>query len=165
MSRCPPQCCTGCRDEIREERKVRKTEARKVAACLAGDLPELIPDDEDDEEDDYPDFEEGDRMFAAGLHHPSEEIRATSTISQRLAEAFKRNTSGGCLRSPTVACGHQLPSKAFRTTSGNSMKSSQRNPSMSYQTLNLGITPLNWSLEPNRLDARCTHSRHLSRRN
>ena len=33
-----------------------------------------------------------------------------------------------------------------------------------YQTLNLGITPLNWFLGPNRLDARYTHSRHLSRR-
>ena len=31
-------------------------------------------------------------MFAAGPHHSSAEIRTTSTISQRLAEAFKQNS-------------------------------------------------------------------------
>ena len=36
-------------------------------------------------------IEDGDRIFATGLHQPSEEICAASTISQRLAEAFKRN--------------------------------------------------------------------------
>jgi len=53
------------------------------------DLSALLKDDEDDED---PELEEGDRLFAAGLHHPTTEIRATSTISQRLAEAFKKNT-------------------------------------------------------------------------
>jgi len=52
------------------------------------DLPELLKDEDEDD----PDFEEDDRLFAAGLHHPTADIRATSTISQRLAEAFKRNS-------------------------------------------------------------------------
>ena len=34
-------------------------------------------------------------MFATGLHLPPVDIRATSTISQRLAEAFKRNNESG----------------------------------------------------------------------
>ena len=53
------------------------------------DLPALLKDDEDEED---PEFEEGDCMFAAGLLHPNTEIRATSTISQQLAEAFKQNS-------------------------------------------------------------------------
>ena len=93
MSRCPANCCTGCRDEIREERRVQKAEVRRIAICSAGDLPELVEDSEDDQEDDdsEPEFGEGDRMFAAGLGVPRIEIRATSTISQRLAEAFRKN--------------------------------------------------------------------------
>ena len=87
MSRCSAQCCSGCRDEIREERRIWKAEIRSVAACTVGDLPELLRDD-----DDEPEFEEGDRMFATGLKGPMEEVRATSTISQRLAEAFKWNS-------------------------------------------------------------------------
>jgi transposase InsO family protein len=92
MSRCSARCCSGCRDEIRGERKVQRVEARRIASCSAGNLPDLIRDDEDDEdEDDDPELEEGDRVFATGLRQPPEQIRATSTISQRLAEAFKRN--------------------------------------------------------------------------
>ena len=93
MSRCSGGCCSGCLDEIRAERKTQKAEARSIAECSAGDLPSLVPDDEDDEDEDDPDFEDGDRMFATGLHAPPEEVRATSTISQRLAEAFKRNNA------------------------------------------------------------------------
>jgi len=95
MSRCQGSCCSGCRDELREERKARKAEARRIAECTAGDLPDLVRDDEDDEDDEDegdPEFEDGDRVFASGLHAPPENLRATSTISQRLAEAFKRNS-------------------------------------------------------------------------
>ena len=55
-----------------------------------GDDSPALPQPEDIGED--PEFEEGDCMFAAGLHHSSAEIQTTSTISQRLAEAFKRNS-------------------------------------------------------------------------
>jgi hypothetical protein len=92
MSRCSARCCSGCREEIREERKSQKVEARRIAACSAGDLPDLVRDDDDDDEGDDPEFEQGDRIFVAGLCQPPEEVRATSTISQRLAEAFKRNS-------------------------------------------------------------------------
>ena len=92
MSRCSAQCCSGCRDEIREERRIRKAEIHSVAACTAGDLPDLLRDDDDNDDDNEPEFEEGDRMFATGLKEPTEEVRATSIISQRLAEAFKRNS-------------------------------------------------------------------------
>ena len=53
------------------------------------DLPALLKNDKDEED---PEFEEEDRMFVAGLHHPDTEIRATSTISQSLTKAFKRNS-------------------------------------------------------------------------
>jgi hypothetical protein len=104
MSRCPAQCCSGCRDEIREERRIQKAETRRIARCSAGplpthvedsededNLPALDKDTEDDAEEDDPEFEDGDRLFTTSLHQPSVDIRATSTISQRLAEAFKRN--------------------------------------------------------------------------
>jgi hypothetical protein len=93
MSRCSARCCSGCRDEIRVERKAQKAEARSIAACLDGELPELVRDDDEDEDEDELVFEDGNRMFATGLNSPPEEVRATSTISQRLAEAFKRNAA------------------------------------------------------------------------
>jgi hypothetical protein len=75
--------------------------------CSAGPLPTLVEDSDDEEdlpiligdteseqgdEDSDAGFEEGDHLFATGLGQPPAEIRATSSISQRLAEAFKRNT-------------------------------------------------------------------------
>ncbi|KDR64873.1 hypothetical protein GALMADRAFT_82574, partial [Galerina marginata CBS 339.88] len=104
MTKCSPRCCSGCRTEIREERKVQKAIMRHINACKMGDLPDLVDDHEDDEEDDDepipssspspedPALEEGDRIFATGLLPEAEHIRAGSTISQRLAEAFKKNS-------------------------------------------------------------------------
>ena len=100
MSRCSVRCCSGCRDELRGECKAWKNKACLIARCSSrplsvmvdndeGNLPALLKDNEDEED---PEFEEGDRMFVAGLHHLDTEIRATSTISQRLAEAFKQNS-------------------------------------------------------------------------
>lgn len=45
-----------------------KAEARSIAACQAGDLLELIPDNDDDEDESDLDFEEGDRLFAASIN-------------------------------------------------------------------------------------------------
>jgi len=109
MSRCSARCCSGCRDEIREERKIQKAEARSIAACTAGDLPDLIRDEEDDEDEDDPEFEDGDRMFATGLRGPPEEVRATSTISQRLAEAFKRNSEPDSLSEGSPMSAENIP--------------------------------------------------------
>jgi hypothetical protein len=96
MSRCSGRCCSGCRDEIREECRTRKIEARRLSTCSEGDLPALIPDDEDNDEVDS-EIEDGDRIFVTALEQPTENICATSTISQRLAEAFKRNSDLGLL--------------------------------------------------------------------
>ena len=90
MSHCSGRCCLGCRDEIRKERRGRKIQACRIADCSEGEIPDLDRDDEDDEDVDA-EIEDGDRIFATGLHPPPEEIRAASTISQRLVEAFKRN--------------------------------------------------------------------------
>ena len=95
MSCCSARCCSGCQDKLCEERKARKNEARLIARCSSGPLPVMIDKAEDklpallkDDEDE----EDMDRMFVAGLRHPDIEIRATSTISQWLAEAFRRNS-------------------------------------------------------------------------
>jgi transposase InsO family protein len=110
MSRCPGRCST-CRKEIKQERHQRQTEARHLRACRAGpmptvedvseDIPELYPDTEDDsgdEEDDTdhaeaPDeIEEGDRVFMTTVYDREEFVRASSTTSQRLSEAFAKNS-------------------------------------------------------------------------
>ena len=89
MSRSSRRCCSGCRDEIHEERRERKTQACRIADCSEGEIPDLDRDDEDDKDTDA-EIEDGDQIFATNLHQPPEEIHMTSTISQRLAEAFKR---------------------------------------------------------------------------
>ena len=99
MSRCMPRCCTGCRTDLREERKAKKEDIRCINACCTGPLPAFV-EDADDEEEQLPDpedpedepLEEGDRIWATGLLPEPEYIRASSTISQRLAEAFKKNS-------------------------------------------------------------------------
>ena len=90
MSHCSARCCSGCCYEIREEHKGWKLKACRITACSAGDIPDLVRDDDDDEEDN-PEFIEGDCLFTTSLCQPPDEVQATSTISQRLAEAFKWN--------------------------------------------------------------------------
>ena len=92
MSRCSGRCCSGCRDEIHEERREQKIQARHIADCSEGEIPDLDQDDKDDEDMDA-EIEDGNQIFTTSLHQPPEEIRAASTISQRLVEAFKRNQS------------------------------------------------------------------------
>ena len=99
MSRCPPRCCPGCRDEVRQERIAKKAEIRRKDMCNVGPVPDV--DHDSDFSDDLSDtssetlsIEDGDRILATGLLPPpsSVDIRASSTISQRLAEAFKANS-------------------------------------------------------------------------
>ena len=66
-------------------------------ACPAGPMPVINHDSEDSEDSDLEEtpvfVEEGDRILATGLlPHPPMDIRASSTISQRLAEAFQTNS-------------------------------------------------------------------------
>ena len=101
MSRCPPNCCSGCWDKLRQERIAHKAEARRIKICSIGPLPEVDHDSEHGLEHnskpgldpaDEPISVEGDRILAAGLFPlMSIDIRASSTISQQLAEAFQTN--------------------------------------------------------------------------
>ena len=103
MSRCPPCCCSGCQDELHQERIIQKAEAQRMDVCSTGPMPIINhdsedPDDSNNSKDSNPEgkpisVEEGDRILAAGLFpYPSMNIRASSTISQRLAEAHQANT-------------------------------------------------------------------------
>ncbi|GLB44373.1 putative retrotransposable element tf2 155 kda protein type 1-like, partial [Lyophyllum shimeji] len=119
MSRCPARCQT-CREEVKVERKARNKTRAAIRACRSSgvpapepeldDIPELYPDPdcEDDpppeanpETDPVPDsreadtMEEGDRLLEMALfgYPAAEEIRASQTTSQRLAEAFARNSA------------------------------------------------------------------------
>ena len=113
MSRCPAHCRT-CFLEGRQERRRMKKVLEKVADCREGPLPEVniravtmeeVPDedaevddmpelaedpDEEDDEDDEVKFEDGDRLFATTIPPEAEFIRATSNVSQRLAEAHAK---------------------------------------------------------------------------
>jgi predicted aspartyl protease len=100
MSRCSPRCCNGCRTEAREERRTMKREAASISACRSGSFPATVEDAEEEETSsdeptasDIPfDIEEGDRVWATGLIPEAQYVQATSTISQRLAEGFARNS-------------------------------------------------------------------------
>jgi hypothetical protein len=100
MSRCLPQCCVGCRMEQRDEQKAKKEDAKQINTCHSGLLLAFVEDadDEDDELQPNPEsipeeqLKEGDRIWATGLLLEPEHIRASSTISQQLAEAFKQNS-------------------------------------------------------------------------
>jgi len=64
-----------------------------MEAVSDGPAPELHTDSEEKEPEEAEEpIEPGDRIFAIGLVPAPVEIRATSSISQRLAEAFKRNS-------------------------------------------------------------------------
>jgi len=98
MSRCSLRCCNGCRNEAREERKLAKKEAADISACRTGPFPTSEPaegtSDSEPQTSDIPfDIEEGDCVWATGLLPEVEYVRATSTISQRLAESFTKSTN------------------------------------------------------------------------
>ena len=93
MSCCSAWWCSGCQDEIWEEHRIQKAEARQFTAYLAGETPAFVEDLEvDDDSKDALEFEKGDQMFVTSLHRPAEDIQVTSTVSQCLTEAFKQNS-------------------------------------------------------------------------
>jgi len=93
MSRCPPRCCSRCRDEARVERIAQKAKIRRMEAVSDGPVPELHTDSEEEEPEEAEEpIEPGDHIFSIGLVPAPAEIRATSSVSQRLAEAFKGNS-------------------------------------------------------------------------
>ena len=99
MSRCPPCCCSGCLDELCQERIIQKAESKRMDICSTGSLPSIDHDsDPKNSDDSNPEstplsIEEGDHILATGLFpFPLMDIRASSTISQILAEAHQANT-------------------------------------------------------------------------
>jgi hypothetical protein len=100
MSRCLPQCCVGCQMEWRDKQKAKKEDAQWINACHTSPLLAFVEDVDD--EDDKPQLDpestpeeqlkEGNQIWATGLLPEPEHIWACSTISQQLAEAFKRNS-------------------------------------------------------------------------
>ena len=82
MSRCPPRCCSGCRDKARVERITWKAEIRWTEAVSDGPVPELHTDSEEEEPEEAEEpIEPGDCIFAIGLVPAHAEIRATSSVS------------------------------------------------------------------------------------
>jgi len=81
MSRCPPWCCSRCRDKAQEERITWKAEIQQMEAVSDGPVPELHTDSEEEEpkEAEEP-IEPGDCIFAIGLVPAPEEIQATSSV-------------------------------------------------------------------------------------
>ena len=99
MSRAPSLHSSNRQIDLRERRRSQKEEARNIDACHTGPPPAFVEDIIDEDEDvdepaepsDEP-LELGDRVWATRLLLEPEYVRMSSTISQRLAEAFKRNS-------------------------------------------------------------------------
>ena len=77
MSRCPPHCCSGCQDELRQERIAHKVEARRIEICSIRPLPEVdhnlehgLNHDSESTTDEPISIEEGDCILATGLFPP-----------------------------------------------------------------------------------------------
>src|ERR1700733_1281847 len=89
-------------DDPWEEPEIQKQECTLDEAFIREtrsdliDMPLLmeVEDDEEEEDEGYVRIEEADRIFVATLYPepPLEFIRASSTVSQRLAKAFAKNT-------------------------------------------------------------------------
>jgi hypothetical protein len=100
MSRCLPRCCVGCQTKQRDEWKAKKEDAEWINACRTSPLLAFVEDADDEDNELQPDLEstpeeqleEGDQIWATGLLPEPKHIWASSTISQRLAEAFKWNS-------------------------------------------------------------------------
>jgi len=92
----------------------RKVEARAVNVCRSGPPPEYA---EDSEEDETPlqicevEYEQGDRLFMTRIlpEPAAEDLRATSTISQKLAEGARQalETRKGLLTLPDCVKGFE----------------------------------------------------------
>jgi hypothetical protein len=127
MSRCPPQCSTCCA-EAKVKRQAERAATAQIHACRAGSFPVLIEKVVD--EDDYPpiglgepdegvaDFDDGfddeiedsDCIFVAHIHGEDDEhfVWAASTVSQRLAEAFTKNSKATSFRDTVPSSLHEF---------------------------------------------------------
>jgi len=113
MNRCSPRC-EECHVIRKEQVSQKKVEAKAVNICQSGPSPEYV---EDSEEDKTPlqiyevEYEQGGRLFMTRiLSEPAaEDLRAISTISQKLAEgAYQASeTWKGLLTLPNCAKGFE----------------------------------------------------------
>jgi len=113
MNRCPPRC-EGCHAIRKEQASRRKVEVKAINVCRSGPSPEYA---EDLEEDETPlrireiEYERGDRLFMTRIlsELAAEDLRATSTISQKLAEGVHRalETRKGLLTLPDCTKGFE----------------------------------------------------------
>ena len=102
MTRCLPRCCVSCQADHKAEWNARREDTKQINTCRTGPFPAFVEDaDEEDKaeqlpnpETDFPDeqLEKGNRIWAAGLFPQAEHIRATTTVSQQLAEGFRQNS-------------------------------------------------------------------------
>src|SRR3981189_2885876 len=127
MSRCPPQCPTS-RAGAKVKTHTKRAATAQIHACRAGSFPVLI--EEIIDEDDCPpmglgkpdggtaDFDDGfddeiedsDRIFVAHIHGEDAEhfVRAASTVSQCLAEAFTKNSKVTSFRNAVPSSLHEF---------------------------------------------------------
>lgn len=115
MSRCPARCST-CRTSAKQERAALKAEVRRAAEARTGPFPKLpveeVDDDDnvdDESEDEFGDqgpdddhdpsdsLEDGDRVFVTSLAPEADFVQATTTVSQRLAEAHAKASAKSTL--------------------------------------------------------------------
>jgi len=95
MNRCPPWCEGYCVIQ-KEQASQKRVETKALNVCWSGPLPEHT---EDLEEDETPiqtgeiEYEQGDRLFMTRIlpEPTAEDLRATSTTSQKLAEGARRS--------------------------------------------------------------------------
>ncbi|KAF7342823.1 Reverse transcriptase-RNase H-integrase [Mycena sanguinolenta] len=104
LSRCPSQC-GKCRDEARSDIQNLRQKHEQQARCRRGPVPRVVELEEEDDVDsddifgcdspsEFPDdseIQDDDRVFFTHVWPHEEFIRATSTTSQRLAEAHAKN--------------------------------------------------------------------------
>jgi len=91
MTRCLLRCCVGCQADRKAEQNARREDTERINTCQTGPFPAFVEDaDEEDEAKPIPEqpLEEGNRIWATRLFPKAEHIRATATVSQRLAEGF-----------------------------------------------------------------------------
>ncbi|KAF7358796.1 Reverse transcriptase-RNase H-integrase [Mycena sanguinolenta] len=144
MTRCPSSCTT-CRDEAQKERREAQLIRKIVSQLRAGpfpsicaidagdpedgdiedgrfledisDLLELTPDsDNDDGDEDDPPLEDRDHILYTQFSPPAS-ICATATVSQRLAEAFAKNSTPAGASILECACefGDVLSKESFNS--------------------------------------------------
>jgi hypothetical protein len=131
MSRCLPQCST-CRAEAKVKRQAEHVATAQIHACRTGSFPVLI--EEIIDEDRYPpegvsepdrgvadddayfddgfddEIEDSDHIFVTHIHGEDAEhlVRAASTVSQHLAEAFTKNSKATSFRDAVPSSLHEF---------------------------------------------------------